>query len=95
MYKTNIPLARLVGSTGSEIKGGNEAVSAFGTIPVLLCPADDSDDFVIGPSGAPIMPDKCITYKNKKENKSKFIKHLITSTTEDSPIKKEGRMFHK
>jgi len=58
IYKTNIPLARLVGRTGSEIKGGNAAVAAFGTIPVLLCPANDSDDFAIGPSDAPIVPHK-------------------------------------
>lgn len=55
---TNIPLAGLVGGTGSEIKGGCWEVGGFGIFPPLLCPADDSDDFETGPSDTPIIPRK-------------------------------------
>jgi hypothetical protein len=67
-YKTNIPLAGLVGAVVSELTaGGGWVVGAFGTTLGLLC-AVDSDAFATGPSDAPILPRKLMNYINKQNH---------------------------
>lgn len=60
-------MAGLEGGTGSEIKGGCREVGAFGRIPALLWAAGDSDDFVAGPSDAPIIQHKWMNSIKKDE----------------------------